>query len=177
MYCLSFSAAAGNARKNIRAAQRPRNARRNSRGRNRRKRRLLNAILRFANSRGGGCYSRFFLLNLFFAYRRGGTPCCRGLALVPDGWIISPSPFGEVRRLSVVGLRSCRAGSYFYTHLCVCTHGESNQRRTKEKEENRSGGFLLSPWISSHLSTDRGTPPGCDCLCPPPRELGSATLH
>ena len=42
--------------------------------------------------------------------------------------------------------------------LSLC--GESNQRRTKEREENRSGGFLLSPWISSHLSTDRGTPPG-----------------
>ena len=38
-------------------------------------------------------------------------------------------------------------------------HDESRQRRAKEREENRSGGFLLSLLNLPHLSTDRDSPP------------------
>ena len=64
-------------------------------------------------------------------------------------------------RRRLISLTCPHAG---HTHLCVWAlllslHDESRQRRAKEREENRSGGFLPSLWNLSHLSTDRASPP------------------
>ena len=64
------------------------------------------------------------------------------------------SPFGEVRRLSFVGLRSCRAGTYF----CFAT--KVGKSAPKEEENPFMAGFL-PPLETLIIPAGRGTPPGC----------------
>ena len=59
-----------------------------------------------------------------------------------------------MKRHAVVGLRSCRAGSYF-RYAAKVTKGAP-----KEEENPFMAGFL-PPLESSFFPADRGTPPGC----------------
>ena len=88
-----------------------------------------------------------------FAIRRDEAPCSRRLALMLYGDDFSFA-VGEDRRRAVVGLRSCRAGTYFRYAAKV------GKGAPKEEGQPFRAVFLL-PLESIIFSSDRGSPPGC----------------
>ena len=87
-----------------------------------------------------------------FAFRRGEASCCRRLALMLYGDDFSFA-YGEDGLSFIVGLPSCRAGSYF-RYAAKVTKG------APKGEENPFMAGFLPPLETLIIPAGRGSPPG-----------------